>query len=113
MAPNSFKDIPGVDVLMNTQDIQPLIRDWGRLAVRETVRILQADLRRTIGAGESRTLDPSDLAHEINVRLVERGGRGPDRNVGTSAARRTQEPKRVSRPGGKLLGERDDAVLGE
>jgi L-seryl-tRNA(Ser) seleniumtransferase len=77
MPPISRKEIPGVDTLMNSPDVEPLIRDWGRLAVRETVRILQSDLRRTIAAGESPNLGAADFAGEITARLVHRGGRGP------------------------------------
>jgi L-seryl-tRNA(Ser) seleniumtransferase len=77
MPPISLKEIPGVDTLMNSPDVEPLIREWGRLAVRETVRILQTDLRRTIVAGETPEFHATDLAREINVRLIHRGGRGP------------------------------------
>ena len=77
MPPISLKAIPGVDALMSSPDVGPLIRDWGRLAVRETVRILQTDLRRTIGAGDTPGFGATEFAHEINVRLIQRGGRGP------------------------------------
>jgi L-seryl-tRNA(Ser) seleniumtransferase len=73
----SLKEIPGVDTLMSSPDVEPLIRDWGRLAVRETIRILQTDLRRTIVAGESPVIGATDFAREINTRLIHRGGRGP------------------------------------
>ncbi len=77
MAPISLQEIPGVDALMNSPDVEPLVRDWGRLAVRETVRILQTDLRRTIVAGDTPGFGATEFAHEINVRLIQRGGRGP------------------------------------
>jgi L-seryl-tRNA(Ser) seleniumtransferase len=77
MPPISLKEIPGVDTLMTRPDVQPLIRDWGRLAVRETVRILQTDLRRTIIAGDKPDLGTDEIANEINARLIQRGGRGP------------------------------------
>lgn len=73
----SLRDIPGVDALLNCPEIQPLVRDWGRLAVRETIRVLQTDLRRAIGAGTTLDLGTGALAREISFRLVQRGGRGP------------------------------------
>jgi L-seryl-tRNA(Ser) seleniumtransferase len=77
MPPISLKEIPGVDTLMNRSDVQPLIKTWGRLAVRETVRILQSDLRRTIVAGDGVDLGATEFASEITLRLIQRGGRGP------------------------------------
>ena len=77
MPPVSLKEIPGVDTLMSRPDVQPLIRDWGRLAVRETARILQTDLRRTIVAGDKLDLGTTEFASELTLRLIQRGGRGP------------------------------------
>jgi L-seryl-tRNA(Ser) seleniumtransferase len=77
MPPESYKDIPGVDALLNTPEVRPLVRDWGRLAVRETVRVVQTDLRRSIGAGLDLDIATPALAREIGNRLIERGGRGP------------------------------------
>lgn len=77
MPRETFRDIPGVDALLNCAEIQPLVRDWGRLAVRESVRIVQSDLRRSIGEGATPDLGESALARKITQRLIERGGRGP------------------------------------
>jgi len=77
MPPASFRDIPGVDALLNRPEVQPLVRDWGRLAVREMVRIIQTDLRRSIDAGTAIELDTPELAREISLRLSQRGSRGP------------------------------------
>jgi L-seryl-tRNA(Ser) seleniumtransferase len=77
MARESFRDIPGVDALLNCAGLQPLIRDWGRLAVRESVRIVQSDLRQSMGEGTMPDLDTSALARKITRQLIERGGRGP------------------------------------
>ncbi|TDJ44153.1 MAG: L-seryl-tRNA(Sec) selenium transferase [Gammaproteobacteria bacterium] len=73
----SLRDIPGVDALLTSPEILPLIRDWGRLAVRKTIRALQTDLRGAIGTHTNPDLRTGALAREINVRLIERGGRGP------------------------------------
>ena len=77
MPPASFRDIPGVDALLNLPEVQPLVRDWGRLAVRETVRIMQTDLRRSIHAGSDIELDTPELTREIRLRLSQRGSCGP------------------------------------
>ncbi len=77
MPPASFKDIPGVDALLNSPEVRPLVRDWGRLAVKKTVRIVQADLRLSVRAGTASDLDTSGLVREIGARLIRRGGRGP------------------------------------
>jgi L-seryl-tRNA(Ser) seleniumtransferase len=77
MPPASLKDIPGVDALLNSAELRPLVQDWGRLAVKETVRIVQTDLRRSINSGASSDLDTAGLAREIRARLTQRGGRGP------------------------------------
>jgi L-seryl-tRNA(Ser) seleniumtransferase len=77
MRRESFRDIPGVDALLNCAEVRPLVRDWGRLAVRESARIVQADLRRSIGEGSTPDLGKSALARKITRQLIERGGRGP------------------------------------
>lgn len=77
MSRESFRDIPGVDALLNCKEIQPLIRDWGRLAVRESTRLVQSDLRRTISHGSMPDLAVPALARKITAHLIERGGRGP------------------------------------
>lgn len=77
MSRESFRDIPGVDALLNCAEIQPLVRDWGRLAVRESVRIVQSDLRQSIGEGVTPDLDEPAIARKITRQLIERGGRGP------------------------------------
>ncbi|MDH3512181.1 MAG: L-seryl-tRNA(Sec) selenium transferase [Gammaproteobacteria bacterium] len=77
MPRESFRDIPGVDALLNCAEVRPLVRDWGRLAVRESVRLVQSDLRRSIVAGATPDLDGTALARKITRQLIERGGRGP------------------------------------
>ena len=77
MPSESFRDIPGVDALLNCVEVQPLVRDWGRLAVRESVRIVQSNLRRSISEGATPDLDEPTLARKITQQLIERGGRGP------------------------------------
>ena len=77
MSRDTFRDIPGVDALLKCAEIQPLVRDWGRLAVRESARIVQSDLRRSIGEGATPDLARPALAQKITRQLIERGGRGP------------------------------------
>jgi L-seryl-tRNA(Ser) seleniumtransferase len=77
MPPATFRDIPAVDALLKRPEVQPLVRDWGRLAVRDTVRVIQTDLRRSIDAGAAIELNAPELAREISLRLNERGSRGP------------------------------------
>jgi len=77
MSHESFRNIPGVDALLNCAEVRPLVRDWGRLAVRESVRIVQSDLRRSIGEGANPDLGEPALARKITQKLIERGGRGP------------------------------------
>ena len=77
MSHESLRDIPGVDALLKYVEVQPLVRDWGRLAVRESVRIVQSDLRQSIVEGATPDLGEPALARRITRRLIERGGRGP------------------------------------
>jgi L-seryl-tRNA(Ser) seleniumtransferase len=77
MPHQSYRHIPGVDALLNHADVQPLVRDWGRLAVRESVRTVQSELRRSIGEGATPDLREAALAIEITRQLIKRGGRGP------------------------------------
>lgn len=72
-----FRDIPAIDALLRAPEVQVLIAEWGRLAVRTAARDLQTHQRRQLRNGVAVPLGIDDFAQALRDRLMRRGGRGP------------------------------------